>query len=112
MATEISPALKRFCSFYVTLTRKGWWFCGRDVERFFDIPVTARRIWVEGSTEQWPDESGVPFEVRLRGGNADFACYWNGHRWCILLYPVGRRLKRMGIGSDPTTIYVCVWYEE
>lgn len=110
MATVMSPALTYDGRFWCM--RGTDWFCPMALRRLFAIPDTVRRLWVEGNKRQWADGSGMPIEVRLLHDSPYDAQWRDGTKWSELLPAVSQRLKRMGIGDIPTTIYVCVWYEE
>ena len=99
----------------------GWWkgrnanssyCCAEPLRNRFDIPATAKRLWIEASRTQWPDRSGLRCRI----------CLVLPHRsrcqdefgTVLLLEAPGRDLER-GLGMQsgkPATIFICVWYEE
>lgn len=85
--------------------------CGDHLRIRFNIPETAKRIWIEASRTQWPDRSGLRCRILACHVGCNYRDEFNEE---TLMWNAIDRLRTLpGLhGDKPETIYICVWYEE
>jgi hypothetical protein len=85
--------------------------CPEGLADFVEIPETAKRFWLEGSTRQWPNGSGAQVVVRRQGGSV---YYYNGVDWEALFWALEDDLiEKFDWSSNETmTLYFRLLYEE
>ena len=108
----LSPKLRRSTdepNLLVTLWGDPWW---QNVNcKAFDLP-DSRWYWIELSTRQWPDGSGVAVRVQTCGYNACVCIQHKARgRWCWLYSLAGQACRRLGVTAKPKTIYLRIWYQ-
>lgn len=87
------------------------YFCADRLAIRFDIPETAKRIWIEASRTQWPDRGGLRCRIDASYGVTG---YQDEFGYEELLYSSVKELRRL-LGMQPgkpETIYWRLTYEE
>ncbi len=92
-------------------TKHKYYVCGDHLRIRFNIPETAKRIWIEASRTQWTDESGLRCRIHARHEVCNYRDEFNEETLTWDAVALLRTLLGMRT-VKPETIYICVYYEE
>lgn len=121
MKTVLSPKLFND-GFVLATARDTYWCCVSALEKYVEIPP-AKCYWLQASTKQWEDRSGVALAVRIKSPldvrwltnyhNAEWRVA-PGEAWQLLYDVLNKSLRHLGLHSDgpSKTIYFRLLYEE
>lgn len=105
--TVRSPALllRRYDRVSIFATATHSWFCRHPIAAMVEIP-DAGPCRIAAQTEQWPDDTGIPVEVRFNAFGEPRYRFKGRRSWEPLYARVGPKLRKLGVPDDGTPVMI------